>query len=237
MLRKALIALLIVVGIATGTAAYLWHQGTALPKWYEEELESVSQLREPDQNGEPGTSYDPNAPLQWSVIPDASTDDQALPEKRASSTPAKKRRGKREMRNFHLRSGASSKAARKAFRASRATMEDGHLEAGVVINVGKADRNELNRKEKQFFDRLKKAFPPLANRDVYVALEDEPVVGPDGFLQLGPKPKVRVGDLRYSLYTLAKKLGVNPSAIRRDINAEFRRLKVRDPDELPSLVP
>ena len=228
MLRKILLVIALLVAAAGGGAAFLWHQGTALPEWYEEELEAGIM---PDVEGD--AHADPNAPLTWSVIPDAT---KGAPKKASdSSATAKRKRGKREMRNFHLRSGASSKAARKAFRASRATMEDGQLEAGVVINVGKADRKELNRKEREFFDRLKKAFPPLANRDVYVALEDEPVVGPDGFLQLGPNPKIRVGDLSYSLNALAKKLGMNASAIRRDVNGEFRRLKVTDPDEMPNL--
>jgi hypothetical protein len=227
MLRKLLFSFLLLAGVAGGVAAYLWHQGTALPEWYEEELQALESLP-PDADA---AEAQPGTPLQWSVIPDAPTSDAA-----PKSSP-KKKKGRREMRNFHLRSGASSKAARKAFRASRATMEDGKLEAGVVVNVSKVDRKELSGKEKEFFKRLKKAFPPLAKRDVYVALEDEPVTGPDGFLQLGPNPHVRVGELSYSLKSLAKKLGLNQSSIRKDINAEFRRLKVRDPEDMPSLTP
>ena len=228
MLRKVLIAVGLVVIVVAGTAGYLWNKGTALPEWYEEERDEIAQLESLEGGDE---AIEPGAPLEWTVIPDAS----APPAEAPSAEPKKAKR--RELRNFHLRSGASSKAARKAFRASRATFEEGKLEAGVVVNVSKAERSDLTRKERQFFERITKAFPPLAKRDVYVALEDEPIAGADGILQLGPHPKVRVGDLTYSLNKLAKKLGVNPSALRRDINKEMRRLKVKDPADLPQLSP
>ena len=228
MLRKALLATGLAVVIVAGAAGYLWRKGTALPDWYEAERDDIAKLESLEGGDE---RFDPSAPLEWSVIPNANRSSDA--ESPPSTAPPRRR----ELRNFHLRSGASSQAARKAFRASRATFEDGELEAGVVVNVGKAERGELTRKERQFFDRITKAFPPLAKRDVYVALEDEPIAGPDGILQLGPNPKVRVGDLTYSLTKLAKKLGVNPSALRRDINNEMRRLKVKDPADLPALVP
>ncbi len=216
MLKKVLIALALLLLIAGGVVAWFWHQATALPEWYAEiELEDAAA---------------PTGELQWAVVPDAEP-----PPPGAEPPPPTKKPKRREIRNFHLRAHVSTPEARKAFRASRATYEDGHLEAGVIVNAGKVSQDALSKKDKGFFQRLIRAFPSLAKRDVYVALEDEPVVAEDGILQLGAHPKIRVGKLSYSLDQVAKKLGVSSAAARRDINKELRRLKVTDPDHLQRL--
>lgn len=220
MLKKLLIGLAVLLLAVGGVAYWFWHQATALPEWYAE-------IDDADAS-EPA----PTGPLQWAVVPDAESD-KAAP--KSAEAPQKPKRVRREIRDFHMRAHVKNPAARKAFRASRATYEDGRLEAGVIVNAGKVPQKELSKKDKGFFERLIKAFPSLADRDVYVALEDEPIVAPDGILQLGPNPKVRVGNLSYSLAQVAKKLGVSTKAVRKDINAELRRMKVMDPEHLARL--
>lgn len=196
----------------------------ALPEWYE-----------PDALEAGLPSQDEASDLSWHVVPAAESAVAPTPNEGESAAPEKSAR--RVMKNFHLRTHVSNPAARKAFRASRATYEDGHLEAGVIFNASKVPLAELNAKDRRFFERLTDAFPAVAERDVYVALEDEPTVAEDGILQLGPNPKVRVGKLSYSLAAVAKKLGISTAAARRDINREFRRMKVTDPSQLERLAP
>ncbi|TPV94967.1 MAG: hypothetical protein B7733_12470 [Myxococcales bacterium FL481] len=149
------------------------------------------------------------------------------PPPQASSSAAAPRT--REVRNFHLRSTAKNPAWREAVRGSRATFEDGTLEAGVVISLDKLPRRSLSANDRKTIDRALKAFPALRKREVYVGLEDRTVTR-DGILQLGSSTKIRVGQLRYPLSTVAKRLGLSAPSIRRQINRELRRLKVKDPE-------
>ena len=210
MLRRLAIALAV---LAVGVAAwfgYLFHQATRLPEWYDADAIAVEDPEEVD--------------VGWVVVPD----EEAAPAGEAPKSAVAPKKRRRELRNFHLRSAAGNSATRKAVRASRAVYEDGRIEAGVVISVKEIDLDKLQKKDREFYRRALEAFPALERRDVYVGIEDEPS-SKDGYLQLGPRTKVRIGDLRYSLAKVARKLGIEQSKVRKQINREFVRLKVTDP--------
>lgn len=216
MLRRLAIAIAV---IAVGVAAwfgYLFHQATKLPDWYDADAIALEDA-DPEE-----------LDVGWVVVPDE--DEAPAGEAPTKKTPSKKRR--RELRNFHLRSAAGNAATRDAVRASRAVYEDGKIEAGVVISVKEIDLDKLKKNDREFYRRALKAFPTLKRRDVYVGIEDEPS-SKDGYLQLGPRTRVRIGDLRYSLAKVASKLGIEQSKVRKQINREFVRLKVTDPEAPP----
>ncbi len=245
MLRKIAIGVgitvLVLLVAAVGSAAYLWRQATAMPEWADEAMAEL----DADTEGAPvdpgwvevddGVDWDEVAPRPAPPEPGMS---QGSPpgspqvEAPEASRKPKKSSGTRQMRNFHLRTASQDKALRKATRASRAVYEDGTLEAGFIIDMGRLKREDLKEKNRPMYDRALKVFPPLRGTKVYIAIIDEPV-SEGGYLQLGDKTRVKIGNLDYSLPTAARRLGLSPKKVTTEINRELRRLKVTDPDRPP----
>lgn len=226
MLRRLAIAAALLLLVALVAGAWVWNQATALPDWAEEEPPTA--LVDPQGAHGPGAPADPDdvapPPLRWSV-PEAGGSPADPP---AQAAPKKSR--KRELRNFHLHAADRNRVIRKAVRTSRATYEDGKLEAGVVIVPGEIDVKSMPAKDRALVQRALRSFPGLKGKRVYVALEDEPKVV-KGVLQLGPDTQIRVGELRYPLSAFARKLGVSAAEIRKQVNRELRRLDARPPQD------
>ncbi|MEE9382296.1 MAG: hypothetical protein V3V08_02655 [Nannocystaceae bacterium] len=232
MLKKILFGSL-AVGVLVGSGAYyLWSQATALPDWYAAEDRSP---KDQDAGGR-GEGVAPSGELVWEEL--------ALPQEGALSpplgvaphevgqgAPAKPVRKKvpRRLQNFHLHATAKNPALRRAVQASRADYRDGTLTAGVVINLSKIPDTTLSSADRKTFKNALRSFPGLRGRAVYVGLEDRPVTK-NGFFQLGPATRVHIGKLDYPLSKVAARLGLREASIRKQINRELRRLKVRDPD-------
>ncbi len=211
--KIALISLALLLASGAGVAV-LWQRATALPEWYEAGA---------------GAAEDEES-LGWEelpVRPEAAAEAGARPKPDA---PARPRRTRRVLRNPHLRAVGRDPALRAAVRASRATYEDGHLEAGVVLDGRRLANAKLSPEARRLYRRAARAFPSLVGREIYIALEDEPRTR-GGFLQLGRRTEIRVGDLRYSLEGLARKLGVSPRRVRADIDRMLRDLRVTAPGE------
>jgi len=221
-LRKIAIVLVVLALAGAGFVVHLWREVTALPGWAEEEIDVEEST--PAADGSPVP--------QWVEVeedaPKAAEQPEQAP-KRAEASVARKKRGRRVLRNFHLGSAAKNAIAAKAVRKSRAVYEDGELEAGVIVNLSKIPRDKLAPRDRKLLDRAFRAFPFLRDRAVYVGIEDEPE-SRDGYLQLGRKTRVRVGKLDYSLAALARKLDLDAAQVRKQIDREMRRLKLTDPD-------
>lgn len=203
MLRKLLIALAALVVLAAGVAYYLWHQATALPEWYDPNAPGTAVASA--EGGAPASA--PQVDTEWVQ----SADGQG-----------------QEMKNFHLRTSKIKPGIRKAIKASRATYKDGHVEAGMVANLGDVSPDELSKGDQNFLNKASEAFPSLKERDVYIGVEGETVVK-DGVVQLGPNSKVKIGNLSYSLPDAARRLGMDESKLRAELNAELARMGVREP--------
>ncbi len=218
-------AVLLVIGVAT--IVWLWRQATALPDWY---TQADAPALETDR-----ASADPEAPPRWIPIAEdgvtiAPRQVQPLslpPTTEPPTAPApaepRPRTGPRrhELRGFHRRAGQDPAAS--AVRASRAVYEDGALQAGVILDLSRIPHETLAPRSRDLFERAIRNFPMLSQRDVYVGIEDDPVVE-GGLPRLGPAPRIRVGKLRYSLDDAAHRLGMTPDELRRELDRELRRL-------------
>lgn len=210
-----------------------------------------------DQEGErleEETPLEPEAPRGiGGVMRDAVGEEAMPPPPPPQPEKTSKRSGKakrHELRGFHrgltkqrkrrkkepplspAEKAAREEAAKKkaqAVRASRAVYEDGHLEVGVILDLSDFPADKLNDKDRARYERAVKNFPGLTNRDVWVGVEDDAVIV-DGYLQLGADAKVRVGKLTYSLAGAAKRLGMKPEQLLREVNRELRRAGFVDPD-------
>jgi hypothetical protein len=221
-LKKIAIASVAALIIVVAIGVHLWREATALPDWYTEaDAASLAEYAadEPEDA----------APVAW--VPDARPPE-APPEldnpslAPAQGTRTQRSAGRHELRGFHRR--AKKGDGRSPVKASRAIYEDGQLQAGVVFDLSRIPKDELVARDRELYDRAVEHFPGITRRDVYIGIEDRPV-STEGVLQLGPEPKVRVGNLRYSLDTAAQKIGMSSHELRRELDRELHRLGFVDP--------
>lgn len=235
MLRKILIAAVVALVIAVASGAYLWRQATALPDWYAEADPTVL-------DGYTAEDADDVPPSRWVAAaepgdappaePAGAIDPAGAQQAPEPVSPGRARKhrnvGRHELRGFHRRGDKGS--GRSAIKASRAIYEQGRLEAGVVLDLSRIPKDKLVQRDRELYDRAVDQFPGITKRDVYIGIEDRPVSA-EGVLQLGASPKVRVGNLRYSLDKAARKIGMSPAQLRREFDRELHRLGFVDPTE------
>lgn len=229
MLKKVAIALGIVLVIGAVVVFVLYRQVTALPEWVEDEVAEQEAM-------------DPDAPVVWEAegegeeplppevaealppeppVPPAAGEAVAAPPR----TPAEKKAKRYVLKGFHRRGKGAGK---KAVRASKAVLEDGRLEAGVVLDLSRIEDAKMSQSDRGLYEGALEAFPPLRKKNVYVGVETRPV-RKDGVLQLGKKAKLRVGNVRYDLGAAARKLGMSEAGLRKALNQNLRSLGFKAP--------
>jgi hypothetical protein len=219
-------------------AFVLWRQLTALPAWYDDEAALAAAPADEDW-----ITADPPSPLAdpgaEELLDGVAMDPEGRPSPGAAGaetgqggheppSPRRASGASPTMRNFHLRSAVRNESLRKATKASRAEFIDGELRAGVVLEPGLIDRDTLDPATRRTVDRALRAFPGAKSRRVYVGLVDTPRTV-DGILQLGADTRLRVGDVELDFDVAMRRVGLSPARVRAQIDAELRRLKVRDP--------
>lgn len=200
MWKKLAIVLLVVLLLVGGVVTYLWLQVTALPDWYTELA----------QEGAPAAAEDAGGKLQWQ--------------------PAEGQAGRKELRNFHRKAARSSPEVKEVIKASRATFEDGKLEAGVVADLRKLPQDKLSGDQQGLFERARQSFPSLTERDVYIGVEDPSPIVKDGRVTMGPSARVKIGKFTYALDSAAQKLGMTPDQLRGELEKNMRELGVEAPN-------
>lgn len=200
MWKKLAIFLLVVLLLVGGAAIYLWMQVTALPDWYTE-------LAADDA---PAAAESPAGKLQWQ--------------------PAADGKGRKELRNFHRKAARKSPEVKAAIKASKATWDEGQLEAGVVADLRELPTEKMSGDQQGLFERARQAFPSLTERDVYIGVEDPSPVVKNGHIEVGPSARVKIGKFTYSLDGAAEKLGMSPAQLRGELNKQMRELGVDAPD-------
>ncbi|MGH1344722.1 MAG: hypothetical protein ACRBN8_24395 [Nannocystales bacterium] len=234
MLKKVAIALGVLVLLAGVAVFVLYRQATALPDWADAEVAEQA-------------AADPNAPIVWEAEsegdePLAPELEAALPADPPTSPPAteaqappsasrpaqarpKKKAKRYVLRGFHRRGKGAGK---DAVRASKAVLEGGRLEAGVVLDLARIQDAKMSDSDRGLYEGALDAFPPLRKKNVYVGVETRPV-RKQGVLQLGKDAKLRVGSIRYSIGSAAGKLGMSEAGLRKNLNRHLKRLGFKDP--------
>jgi len=234
MLKKIAIALGILTLLAGIAMFMLYRKATALPDWAEAEVAEQADL-------------DPDAPVLWEA---ESEGDEVLSPELEAALPAdplpippnveirsrpsaskpkparvKKKAKRYVLKGFHRRGKGAGK---DAVRASKAVLDNGRLEAGVVLDLARIEDAKMSDSDRGLYEGALGAFPPLRKKNVYVGVETRPV-RKDGVLQLGSDAKLRVGSIRYSIGSAAKKLGMSEAGLRKNLNRHLRRLGFKDP--------
>lgn len=217
-MKKLLVAAALLLLLGALAAAYLWRQATALPDWYEDA--SVSVPPDSEGDGSPEVAEFVPTPEASGAAAEVTPPAGDPPPPPGASSP-KPRTKRKEVRNFHTRGLPAG--TQTPIKASRAVLENGELEAGVVLDLSRIPRDGLVPRDRELYDRAVQSFPALARRDVYVGIEDRPQIQ-DGAVKLGSNPKIRVGNLRYSLERAAANLGMSEQELRREFDRELGRL-------------
>jgi hypothetical protein len=199
MWKKLGIFLLVLLLLAVGAAIYLWRQVTALPDWYEELAAAEASAPAEDAGAEP----------RWQ--------------------PAAAGKSGKELRNFHRKAARKSPEVKAVIKASRATLDDGRLEAGVVADLRELPTEKMSGDQQGLFARARQAFPSLTERDVYIGVEDPSPVRKGGRFEVGPSARVKIGEFTYSLDGAADKLGMTPAQLRSELNLRMYELGVEAP--------
>ncbi len=228
MLKKVLLALGALLLVAAIAMFVLYRRATALPDWAEAEVAEQEAL-------------DPEAPIAWEAESDSEPSlplevAEALPPEpqpgpntgQPAAAPAPQRASKPKryvLRGFHRRGKGAGK---DAVRASKAVLENGRLEAGVVLDLSRIEDAKMSDSDRGLYEGALRAFPPLRQKNVYVGVETRPVRN-NGRLELGANPKLRVGKIRYDLGAAAGKLGMSEAGLRNQLNENLRSLGFKDP--------
>ncbi|HEY8379562.1 MAG TPA: hypothetical protein VIK91_23880 [Nannocystis sp.] len=199
MWKKLAIFLLVLLLAAIGVVVYLYMQVTALPDWYPELAAEEAAAAEES----------PGGALVWA--------------------PAKDGSKKKELRNFHRKAARKSPEVKAVIKASRATFEDGVLEAGVVADLRALPTDKMRGDQQSLYQRARQAFPSLTERDVYIGVEDPSPVFENGGIEIGPSARVKIGNFTAPLDEAAAKLGMTPDALRRELAKQMRELGVPPP--------
>lgn len=199
MWKKLAIFLLVVVLTAVGVGVYLWLQVTALPDWYTE-------LAAEDG---PAAAEDASGTLQWTPVAEGSK--------------------RRELRNFHRKAARASPEVKAVIKASKATLDEGELEAGVVADLRALPTEKMSGEQQSLYQRARQAFPSLTDRDVYIGVDDPSPVFKGSQIEVGPSARVKIGEFTYSVDAAADKLGMSPAALRTELNKQLRELGVATP--------
>ena len=91
-------------------------------------------------------------------------------------------------------------------KATRASIQDGVLDLGVVVDVGAIPVDQLQSAQRQAVEQALNAFPAFKDKEVFLGVEG-PVSIDEGYVQLGEGTRVKVGDLELDPQELAGMLG------------------------------
>jgi len=208
MLKKIGLVLLVLLLIAGGVIFYLYHQATALPDWYAEEVAAGPATAAVEEAPEA-----PDGSLQW------------VEAKTEAGAPSKRK----ELRNFHRKAAKKNPEVAKVIKSSRASYTDGVLEMGVIADLRNLPKDQLRGDQAEFFQKVHNSFPSATDREVYIGVEDPGPVLAGGNIQLGPDAKLRVGNLSYDIDSAATKLGMSPAALRKQFDDQIKALGVNPP--------
>jgi hypothetical protein len=226
-MRRWLAVPAVVLAGAAAAVTWIGYRATRLPDWYAH-VEGAEPAGDPPGARGRREVAPPEADSGWQVVPRSEGGPGgAGAEGTAPGSPGVAT-VRRERRGLPLKRIAGDPALRAAVRASRAVYEDGRLEVGLVVDTGAVDPARLRPEARRIWDRARRSFPVLEDRKLYLALVDEPLTR-GGFLQLGPRPVVRVGELEESLDSVARRLGVDPGRVRAGVDRVLRELELREP--------
>ena len=205
-LLSAALALLLLLLLGGAFAWHTWNKATALPDWYDASAQAQGgggprpQGANPPLNPQPPPRQGPPHPHQ----PGDGSHVQPRPQGPMSQTLDAQRMQELVAPTIAATLGAPD--ASGIVKATRASIQDGVLDLGVVVDVGAIPVDQLQSAQRQAVEQALNAFPAFKDKEVFLGVEG-PVSIDEGYVQLGEGTRVKVGDLELDPQELAGMLG------------------------------
>lgn len=228
----------IFLGIAAGAFSliyYYWDQATALPEWYtaSEKLDKAQANSSQNQKSkEVGTQGEKARAAKQTLERKVETS------LRESQQPGNRQANYRKNVQVKLDEGdinnivtsevsknAENTKLLKAVKGSNTTIKSGKVESGFVANLSDVPVDELPAGEKSVLEKLTKAFPYLKDQEVYIGIVGQPKVE-NHKIKFDDNTLIRVGNLRFPLSELSKRLDIPQADLQRTISFELGKLEV-----------
>lgn len=226
------------LGIAAGTSLlvyYYWNQATALPEWYtaSEKLNKTQANRSQNQKSKAvGTQAEKaraaKQSLEKKVEASLRESNQAGNQHTSDRKSVQVKLNEGDINNIvssEVSKNAENTKLLKAVKGSNTTIKSGKVESGFVANLSDVPVNELPAGEKSVLEKLTKAFPHLKDQEVYIGIVGQPEVE-NHKIKFDDNTLIRVGNLRFPLSELAKRLDIPKADLERSISFELGKLKV-----------
>lgn len=114
------------------------------------------------------------------------------------------------------------------------TIQNGKLETGIVVNLAEIPTEQLASSQKSTLDQVKRSFPFLNQKEVYLAIEGQPQLV-NHQLQFDPNTQVKLGNLKMTLADIAKTLKIPESQLEKSLpinlqlgNLEIHQIELKD---------
>ncbi len=208
-MKMLLVGLAIAAAAVGGGLGYAGMQTSALPEWYSQTSESLSQTSE-------GQAVSTSAPAASSeqISSEQISSAQDFGDDVLSVIPAEQLN---QMVTDAIASQPYTAPILDMAKGINTSIKNGRIESGVVMNLADLPMAALPPEGQQAVSQLTQTFPFLANRDVYLGVEGSPKVV-DGALSLDDT-NIKIGQLRLPVASVAEQLGLSQGDIEQQIAA------------------
>ncbi len=242
-MKKILLTLVFLSFAGFGLAFYYWKQFTNLPDWYTHQTENspkIVDIRNEQAVSEAKTRLERKIEASLVVrenppVAEAADNSDSPFDSRPIIESASKPRqpdgrnveislNEKEFSELVISNLVEKIGDRQLLESAEgfnATIKDGAVEAGVVLNVSALRSRDLAEPEKDTIDQAIQTFPFLENRSVYLAIEGKPTVK-NGQLLFDETTKIKVGNVSLTLSEAAQKLGMSRKELEEKISLELQ---------------
>lgn len=222
--------------VGTGLWAYMaWKRLTTVPDWYPRTATAVAVQNTPEPP--PSDQASPIEPAPIARTPDSIRQEAAQLQQKILNTlgpgASPGASPTLELSAAELETLMLDQLVRKPIGADllqsaqgfAATIDNGTLKSGLVINTDRIPRQALSPKEIEALDRLLDTLPGLQGRDLYIGITGQPQVA-NGTLQWQDNLQLEIGTTQWDLAELTQPLGIDPGKVDQELNKVLGNLPV-----------
>ncbi len=193
MVKKLLIAIVVLAAAIGGGLAYAWNRATAVPQWYAADT----------------------------VTPSATVSVNDLLAQRATTANGQVQvtLSETDLNQIAASAAANSTAAPilEAAGGINTRIERDRIESGTVVNLSELPTDALPAEGQTAIRQLQERFPILANRDVYIGLSGQPQVQ-DGQLRFGNDAVIKIGQMSIPVGDAAQQIGLSQAELEAQLS-------------------
>lgn len=194
MVKKLLIAIVVLSAAVGGGLAYAWNRTTTVPRWYAADT----------------------------TVPDATVSAKDLLAQRVTTANGQVQvtLNEADLNQIAASAAANSTAAPllDATAGISTRIDRDRIESGTVVNLSQLPTDAIPAAGQTALRQLQDRFPMIANRDVYIGLSGQPQVR-EGQLRFGDDAAIKIGQMSIPLGDAAAQLGLSQAELEAQVSA------------------